>query len=121
MSDYLLLADAVAPPEAVCSLAQGAVVAGCAVVVFLIFGLILAIPILRGRKLKHRCACAASRDVMRILEERERAALEAARYSPDTVDVNNLPQTSPELAEYARTASRDGAQPDAGSQPRPRS
>ena len=39
---------------------------------------------------------------MRIYNERERAALDAKRYRPETVDLRDLPQVSPELAEFAQ-------------------
>lgn len=79
---------------------------GAALVVFLIFGAILAIPLFRGRKINRKCACAASKEALRVLEERERAAKEARLYSPSTVDVKNLPQTSAELAEYSVSRKR---------------
>ena len=43
---------------------------------------------------------------MRIYNERERAALDAKRYRPETVDLRDLPQVSPELAEFAQVSSR---------------
>ncbi|MDD3590473.1 MAG: hypothetical protein PHO46_09430 [Thermoguttaceae bacterium] len=75
---------------------------GFAVAVFAIFSLILAIPQLRGKQVKRRCACSASAEALRVLEERKRAKKKALLYDPETVDVGNLPQTSPELAEYSR-------------------
>ncbi len=68
--------------------------------------LALIFPKFFGRKTKRRCACAASREAMRIYNERERAALDAKRYRPETVDLRDLPQVSPELAEFAQSASR---------------
>lgn len=73
-----------------------------ALVLFAFFGAALAVPALRGRKIKRRCACATSRDVVKLVEERERAAFDAKRYRPETVDLNNLPQTSREIYERAR-------------------
>ncbi len=64
--------------------------------------LALIFPKFFGRKTKRRCACAASREAMRIYNERERAALDAKRYRPETVDLRDLPQVSPELAEFAQ-------------------
>lgn len=64
--------------------------------------LALALPIFFGRKLKRRCACAASRETMRLVEERERAALDAKRYRPEKVDLRDLPQISPDLADLTR-------------------
>ena len=50
---------------------------------------------------------------MRIYNERERAALDAKRYRPETVDLRDLPQVSNELAEFAqggnRSNEKDGA------------
>lgn len=66
--------------------------------------LALIFPKFFGRKTKRRCACAASREAMRIYNERERAALNAKRYRPETVDLRDLPQVSPELAEFAQGA-----------------
>lgn len=63
--------------------------------------LALIFPKFFGRKTKRRCACAASREAMRIYNERERAALDAKRYRPETVDLRDLPQVSSELAEFA--------------------
>ena len=71
--------------------------------------LALIFPKFFGRKTKRRCACAASREAMRIYNERERAALDAKRYRPETVDLRDLPQVSNELAEFAlgaKSASR---------------
>lgn len=99
-----LWADIVAPRF--CGLASIGATLAIAVAAFLLFGAVLAFPLLRGRKVKRRCACSASREVMRILEERERAARDAALYDPKTVDVADLPQTSPELAEYSRVAEK---------------
>ncbi len=79
------------------------VTVGIAIVAFALFGGILAIPALRGRKIKRTCACAESKRVMRILEERERAERDARRYAPETVDVARLPIASAELAEWARS------------------
>ena len=94
----MLFLDVVAGPGLGTVLAAAAF--ACAA--FLVFGAVLAIPLFRGRKLDRKCACAKSREVMRVLEERERAAFEAKRYAPETVDASDLPQTSPELAEYVR-------------------
>ncbi len=69
---------------------------------FAVFMLVLAIPALRGRAIKRKCACAASRDALRILEERERAKRNAMIYSVETVDAQRLPTVSPQLAEFAR-------------------
>ena len=77
-----------------------------AFIAFAIFALILAVPLFRKRKIKRRCACAASKEVLRVLEERERAAKLAREYRPENVDVNDLPQASPELAEFARGVKR---------------
>ena len=75
--------------------------------------LALIFPKFFGRKTKRRCACAASREAMRIYNERERAALDAKRYRPETVDLRDLPQVSNELAEFAQSSNRfnetDGA------------
>ena len=79
-------------------------------IAFLFFGLFaaaLAIPLARGKKMQRRCACAASREVMRLLQERDRAALDAKRYRPETVDAKNLPIASPELAQWVRGASQN--------------
>ena len=84
---------------------------GLAIVAFLIFGLILAIPALRGGKIKRTCACAGSKRALRILEERKRAEIDARRYKPETVDVSNLPLASSELAEWARSSSRVREEP----------
>ena len=82
-----------------------------AVVAFALFGIVLAAPALRGKGTTRKCACAASRELLRVLEERERAARIAREYAPSTVDVANLPLTSPELASRVRRdASRDDAQ-----------
>ena len=75
---------------------------GIAIFAFALFAGVLAIPALRGRKIKKTCACAESKRVMRVLEERERAKRDARRYAPATVDVASLPLASPELAEWAR-------------------
>lgn len=83
-------------------LTQMIVAIGCACVVFLLFCAILAIPLFRGRKLSKKCACAASRDAVRAIEERERAAFQAKQYDPKTVDTNDLPTASLELARYVR-------------------
>ena len=72
---------------------------------FAFFALVLATPRLFGRAIKRRCACAGSREVLKLLAERERARLEAARYRPEEVDPSRLPMASPELADYARRAS----------------
>lgn len=64
--------------------------------------LALIFPKFFGRKTKRRCACAASKEAMRIYNERERAALDAKRYRPETVDLRDLPQVSNELAEFAQ-------------------
>ncbi len=71
-----------------------------AVFAFLAFGLIFAVPYLRGKPTKRRCACAASEEATRVLDERERAKKDALRYDPNTVDANDLPTVSPELAQY---------------------
>lgn len=71
--------------------------------------LALIFPKFFGRKTKRRCACAASREVMRLYGERERAALDAKRYRPETVDARDLPQVSSELVELAKTTNRAGA------------
>lgn len=84
-----------------------------AIVAFLVFGAILAIPALRGRKIKRTCACAGSRRVLRVLEERERAEKAARQYSPETVDAANLPTVAPELAEWARSSERARSRGDA--------
>ncbi len=73
-----------------------------AFVLFIFLGAALAAPSLKGRKIKRRCACAMSREVVKFVEERERAALDAKRYRPETVDPNNLPQASREAYERAR-------------------
>lgn len=77
-----------------------------ALVLFLFFGAALAAPSLRGRNVKRRCACAMSREVVKFVEERERAALDAKRYRPESVDPNNLPQTSRETYERARRSNK---------------
>jgi hypothetical protein len=80
-----------------------------ACVAFAGMGLALIFPKFFGRKTKRRCACAASREAMRIYNERERAALDAKRYRPETVDLRDLPQVSNELAEFtlgSKSASR---------------
>ena len=77
-----------------------------AIVAFALFMLTLAIPAFRGRAIKRKCACAASRDALRILEERERAKRDAMLYSAETVDVERLPMASSELADYARRERR---------------
>lgn len=78
-----------------------------AIAAFLIFGLILAIPALRGGKIRRTCACSGSKRVLRVLEERKRAEINARRYRPETVDVSNLPLASPELAEWTRSTARE--------------
>ena len=99
-----LFSDAVAPPEVFENAGENfAAVVIFSLAAFFIFALALAIPLLRGKKLKHKCACSASREAMRILEERERAKRAAANYDRADVDAQNLPLASPELAEYART------------------
>ena len=84
-----------------------------ACVAFVAMCLALIFPKFFGRKTKRRCACAASKEAMRIYNERERAALDAKRYRPETVDLRDLPQVSSELAEFAQSVSRsskkDGA------------
>ena len=75
---------------------------GFAALFFGLFAAVLAIPLLRGKKMQRRCACAASKEVLRLLRERDRAALDAKRYRPETVDAKNLPIASPELAQWAR-------------------
>ncbi|MGN0909862.1 MAG: hypothetical protein ACI4NV_00385 [Thermoguttaceae bacterium] len=75
---------------------------GIAVLFFGLFAAALAIPLARGKKMQRRCACAASLEVLRLLRERDRAALDAKRYRPETVDAKNLPIASPELAQWAR-------------------
>ncbi len=78
---------------------------GFAIVAFALFGGGLAIPALRGRKIKRTCACSESNRVMRILAERRRAKRAARRYSPETVDVARLPLASSDLVEWARPTS----------------
>ncbi|MBQ1277999.1 MAG: hypothetical protein IIY07_05085 [Thermoguttaceae bacterium] len=77
-----------------------------ACVAFVAMCLALIFPKFFGRKTKRRCACAASKEAMRIYKERERAALDAKRYRPETVDLRDLPQVSNELAEFAQGSSR---------------
>ena len=77
-----------------------------ACVAFAVMCLALIFPKFFGRKTKRRCACAASKEAMRIYKERERAALDAKRYRPETVDLRDLPQVSNELAEFAQGSSR---------------
>ncbi|MDO5308835.1 MAG: hypothetical protein Q4G03_05015 [Planctomycetia bacterium] len=80
---------------------------------FAFFMLALGLPLfLSGRALKRRCACAESQKVLKTLEEREHAQLMAMRYSPETVDIANLPMASPELAEFAKRV--DNASPHSG-------
>ncbi|MGI6400518.1 MAG: hypothetical protein ACOX0A_00080 [Thermoguttaceae bacterium] len=98
MSNFPIFADV--------SLGSFLATVGLAFIAFLIFGAILAIPALRGRKIKRTCACAGSRRVLRILEERERAARDARRYNPETVDTTNLPIAPPELTEWTRSSSQ---------------
>ncbi len=71
-------------------------------VAFIIVAAIFALPLLRGRKLKRKCACAASKEVVKLYEEREKAAFRAKLYDPKTVDTSNLPQADPAVAQYAR-------------------
>ncbi len=78
-----------------------------ALLAFAAFAGALAIPALRGRKLKRTCACAASKIALKTLEERERAKMAALRYRPETVDVSQLPILSEDLVEY--TSRDDGA------------
>jgi len=78
-----------------------------AFVLFVLFGAALAMPALRGRKIKRRCACAMSREVLNYVEERERAAIDAKRYNPKTVDPKNLPQTSRGIYERARRSYKE--------------
>ena len=84
-----------------------------ACVAFAGMGLALIFPKFFGRKTKRRCACAASREAMRVYNERERAALDAKRYRPETVDLRDLPQVSPELAEWAQVSNRSKENADA--------
>ena len=83
-----------------------AATAALSLVAFALFALALAFPAFRGRELKRKCACGASREALRILAERERAKRDAMLYSAETVDVNNLPIASAELADYARRERR---------------
>ena len=93
-------ADAVAPPPSSCSFTSTlAQTIAFAVVAFLVLALVLAVPLFRGKKLKKQCACAASKEVMRVLDEREKAKRKAAEYRPELVDVDELPTISPELAQ----------------------
>ncbi|MCF0234254.1 MAG: hypothetical protein HUK22_04665 [Thermoguttaceae bacterium] len=73
-----------------------------AILAFGFFGLALGLPALLGKKIKRRCACGASREVMRLVAEREKAKLDAKRYRPETVNLADLPQISPELADLAQ-------------------
>ena len=97
MTTAFLIADAVHPGPHACGVLATIVVATIA---FLIFALIFAVPVLRGKATKRGCACAASEEALRVLDERERAKKEASRYDPETVDASDLPTVSPELAEY---------------------
>lgn len=81
---------------------QFAATAFVALVAFVVFAVALAIPALRGRKLKRTCACAASKIALKTIEERERAKMAALRYRPETVDVSQLPILSEDLVEYTR-------------------
>ncbi len=78
-----------------------------ALIAFAAFAGALAIPALRGRKVKRTCACAASKIALKTLEERERAKMAALRYRPETVDVSQLPILSEDLVEF--TSRDDGA------------
>ncbi len=90
--------------------------AAFALVAFAGLFLALALPKFFGRKTKRRCACAASREVMRLVAEREKAALDAKRYRPETVDLRDLPQISPDLADLTRgLASNSAPRPAAAS------
>ncbi|MBR4834296.1 MAG: hypothetical protein IKU86_08215 [Thermoguttaceae bacterium] len=80
--------------------------------------LALIFPKFFGRKTKRRCACAASREAMRLYGERERAALDAKRYRPETVDVRDLPQVSSDLVDLARVTNRSSEKSDAESSER---
>lgn len=69
---------------------------------FLIFAAILAFPLFLGKKLKRKCACAASKEAVRLVEEREKAAYRAKLYNPKTVNTVDLPQADPTLVEYSK-------------------
>ena len=97
MTTFFLIADAVHPGSRACGVVATIVFAAVA---FLIVALVFAVPVLRGKAANRRCACAASKEALRVLDERERAKKDAARYNPETVDPNDLPTVSPELAEY---------------------
>lgn len=103
--DLILLSDALAPPR--CG-AFSSILATCAfaLVAFLAFAAILGAPLFFGKKLKRRCACAASKEVVRVVEERERAKWDAATYSPETVDAKRLPTLSQELVDATSGARR---------------
>lgn len=65
--------------------------------VFLMFCVGLTIGAAFGIYRKRRCACAASREVMKKFEAREKAKKEAFHYSPQSVNPSNLPIIPDEL------------------------
>lgn len=73
------------------------------IAVFAFFGLALSLAALMGRRRKRRCACAESKAVMKTFLERDKAKRNARLYRRDTVDLQNLPVLSPEIAEDAKT------------------
>ena len=73
-----------------------------ACVAFAFFAVALLIAQRFGRGVNGKCACARSRQVLKILEERERAAKLARGYRAENVDVERLPIISDELARFAR-------------------
>lgn len=56
----------------------------------LFFGAI-GLGVFLGRVRKRRCACSAAREVMRLCADREKAAREAQRYRPETINTRQLP------------------------------
>lgn len=61
------------------------------ILIFGFFFAALGLKRLFGKKTKRQCACAMSKEIVRKFEERDKNARDAARYSPNTVDPNDLP------------------------------
>lgn len=65
---------------------------GSVFAIFLCFCIGMMIGLLFGRYRQRRCACAESKRVLKIIEERKRSAA----YTPEKVDPHNLPIVDPD-------------------------
>ncbi len=77
-----------------------------ALAAFALFFGAIGLGIFLGRVKKRRCACAAAKAVMKQVEDRQKAARDALRYRPETVDPSALP-ILPESLTPSRSRERD--------------